>query len=71
MKQHKKTLLKKIHKGDAQIGIIGLGYVGLPLAIAFAQKGFPTLGFDIDAQKIKILNKGKCYILHCKKFNVK
>lgn len=71
MKQHKKTLLKKIHKGDAQIGIIGLGYVGLPLAIAFAEKGFPTLGFDIDAQKIKILNKGKCYILHLDEHRVK
>ena len=46
------------------IGIIGLGYVGLPLAIRFSEVGFTTFGFDIDPNKIKKINKGKSYINH-------
>jgi UDP-N-acetyl-D-glucosamine dehydrogenase len=48
----------------ARIGVIGLGYVGLPLACLFAEKGFPTTGFDIDAAKVKALNAGRSYIRH-------
>ncbi|HEU4826878.1 MAG TPA: nucleotide sugar dehydrogenase [Dongiaceae bacterium] len=48
----------------ARIGVIGLGYVGLPLACLFAEKGFPTTGFDIDAAKVKALNAGRSYIKH-------
>jgi UDP-N-acetyl-D-glucosamine dehydrogenase len=57
-------LLKKIKDKRAVIGIIGLGYVGLPLALEYAIKGFKTIGFDIDERKIPILNSGKSYIKH-------
>ena len=49
---------------NATIGIIGLGYVGLPLAIRFAEVGFKVIGFDIDERKVKMLNNGKSYIKH-------
>ncbi|KAB2839963.1 MAG: nucleotide sugar dehydrogenase, partial [Melioribacteraceae bacterium] len=58
------TLIKKFHSHTAVIGIIGLGYVGLPLALAFAAKGFNVIGFDIDEKKIPLLNAGKSYIKH-------
>lgn len=47
-----------------KVGIVGLGYVGLPLLLAFGQKGFSVMGFDIDAKKIDSLNAGKSYIHH-------
>ncbi len=46
------------------IGILGLGYVGLPLALRFAEAGFKVIGFDIDADKVQQLNLGKSYIKH-------
>jgi UDP-N-acetyl-D-glucosamine dehydrogenase len=46
------------------IGIIGLGYVGLPLSLQFARTGSTVLGFDIDPEKIKSLAAGESYILH-------
>ena len=49
----KKELLHKINTKKAKIGIIGLGYVGLPLAINFAKNNFLTNGFDNDLKKIK------------------
>src|SRR5262245_21957751 len=49
---------------SAKVGIIGLGYVGLPLACLFAEKGFPTTGFDIDTPKVTALNAGRSYIKH-------
>jgi UDP-N-acetyl-D-glucosamine dehydrogenase len=55
-------LLGKIKSKTARIGIIGLGYVGLPLAIEFARAGFHVRGFDIDPQKIEVLKGGKSYI---------
>jgi len=54
--------LIKSHK--AHIGIIGMGYVGLPLAKVFSHNGFPVTGFDIDPVKIKALTQGKSYIKH-------
>jgi UDP-N-acetyl-D-glucosamine dehydrogenase len=57
-------LLSRIEKRSARVGIIGLGYVGLPLARAFSAKGFPVLGFDIDAKKVDRLNAGESYIGH-------
>jgi UDP-N-acetyl-D-glucosamine dehydrogenase len=57
-------LKDKILNKTAHIGIIGLGYVGLPLGLAFAAKGFQVLGFDLDERKIKFLEKGKSYIKH-------
>jgi len=59
------NLLKdKISTKEAKIGIIGIGYVGLPLAIEFANKGFEVVGFDSDINKIEILSEGKSYIKH-------
>jgi UDP-N-acetyl-D-glucosamine dehydrogenase len=68
---HKNNLLKKINEGKAVVGIIGLGYVGLPLALAFTGNSFKVLGFDIDAKKIKMLEKGDCYISHIDSDKVK
>ena len=51
---------------ESKIGIIGLGYVGLPLVIRFSQEGFKVIGFDVDKSKIKSLNEGKSYIKHIK-----
>jgi UDP-N-acetyl-D-glucosamine dehydrogenase len=58
------TLLDKIAAKQAVVGICGLGYVGLPLALAFCQKGFPVLGFDIDRRKIDAIERGESYIKH-------
>lgn len=57
-------LIEKIKSKKANIGIIGLGYVGLPLVIEFCKAGFHVTGFDIDKEKIKLLKKGKSYIKH-------
>ena len=64
-------LLKRIENKTAVIGIIGLGYVGLPLALEYATRGFKTIGFDIDERKIPILNSGKSYIKHIKADKIK
>ncbi|MGL6073058.1 MAG: nucleotide sugar dehydrogenase [Fimbriiglobus sp.] len=56
------SLLARIQSKNARIGIIGLGYVGLPLARAFSSAGFGVLGFDIDAVKVRKLNAGHSYI---------
>ena len=58
------TLKQKIHDKSAVIGIIGLGYVGLPLARAFHEAGFPVLGFDVDPKKCELLNAGENYLKH-------
>lgn len=55
-------LLETISARTARAGVIGLGYVGLPLATAIARNGFPTTGFDIDPQKVQMLNAGTSYI---------
>lgn len=60
----KEQLLQKISSKNAVIGVIGLGYVGLPLSLLFAAKGFNTIGFDVDERKIPILMDGKSYIKH-------
>jgi len=58
------SLLAKIEARNACIGIIGLGYVGLPLALAFAARGFKVLGFDSDESKVVKLKRGESYIGH-------
>jgi UDP-N-acetyl-D-glucosamine dehydrogenase len=58
------TLLRRIDTHEVYIGIIGQGYVGVPLALTFADKGFRVLGFDVDAEKVAALNRGECYIRH-------
>jgi UDP-N-acetyl-D-glucosamine dehydrogenase len=57
-------LLAKISDRTAVIGIIGMGYVGLPLALTFSEKGFRVLGFDVDSSKIDALRLGVSYIKH-------
>lgn len=57
-------LLTKINENKAIIGVVGLGYVGLPLLMEFVEEGFQTIGFDIDAKKVDALNAGKSYIKH-------
>ena len=64
-------LLELINDQKAKIGVIGLGYVGLPLAIEFSLKEFDTTGFDIDNKKIEFINKGKSYIKHIKEDKIK
>lgn len=59
-----KKFIKKIKDKKAIVGVIGLGYVGLPLVIEFAKKGFTVYGFDIDQRKIDMLSAGKSYIKH-------
>jgi UDP-N-acetyl-D-glucosamine dehydrogenase len=60
----KNELLQKIEDKTAVIGVIGLGYVGLPLLNCFVEKGFHTIGFDVDENKITALQEGKSYIKH-------
>jgi UDP-N-acetyl-D-mannosaminuronate dehydrogenase len=58
----KQELLEKIAARSARIGIIGLGYVGLPLAVEFARAGFHSIGFEVDPAKADDINHGKSYI---------
>jgi UDP-N-acetyl-D-glucosamine dehydrogenase len=60
----KNKMLESIHNREAVVGIIGLGYVGLPLAIQFGKQGFKVLGFDLDTRKIDRLLHGESYIKH-------
>jgi UDP-N-acetyl-D-glucosamine dehydrogenase len=53
-----------IKNHQSTIGVIGLGYIGLPLAIRFAEEGFKTIGFEIEKEKVDMLNIGKSYIKH-------
>lgn len=64
-------LIKSITDKKAKIAIIGLGYVGLPLVIEFAKKGFSVTGFDVDVKKVNSLNKGKSYIDHIESSSLK
>lgn len=59
---HKQTILQKIQSNTEIIGIIGLGYVGLPLAVNFAEAGIKTLGFDKNSEKVDLVNNGNSYI---------
>jgi len=56
------ALLKKLQDKRARIGVVGLGYVGLPLALRFSEAGFPVTGLDIDSDKVQALNGGRSYI---------
>lgn len=57
-------LQQKIADRTARVGIVGLGYVGLPLALTFAERGFPVVGFDVDRSKVEALEAGRNYIKH-------
>lgn len=57
-------ILKKFNERKAKIGVVGLGYVGLPLTKEFINAGFNVLGLDVDMEKIKKLKKSQSYIKH-------
>jgi UDP-N-acetyl-D-glucosamine dehydrogenase len=61
---YKDLLIEKIDSKSAAIGIIGLGYIGLPLVIRFSEEGFRVIGFDIDETKVQKLNNNESYIRH-------
>ncbi len=58
----KELLLEKIEKRDIVVGVVGLGYVGLPLAVEKAKAGFKTIGFDVNADKVRLVNEKHNYI---------
>ena len=58
----KQLLLNKIAKKEIVVGVVGLGYVGLPLAVEKAKAGFKTIGFDVQEEKVKLVNQGHNYI---------
>ncbi len=64
MREKEITLLERIRAREARVGVVGLGYVGLPLAMAFAEAGFPVTGLDVDEGKIDLLTRGKSYFRH-------
>ena len=57
-----KDLGQRIERREAVIGVVGLGYVGLPLAVEFAKAGYVVTGFDLDAKKVDALAEGNSYI---------
>tara|TARA_B110000438_G_scaffold234431_1_gene230835 strand:- start:5953 stop:7284 length:1332 start_codon:yes stop_codon:yes gene_type:complete len=64
------NLKSRIKNHKSTIGVIGLGYVGLPLTIRFSEEGFKTIGFDIDHEKVIMLNDGRSYIKHIKEADI-
>jgi UDP-N-acetyl-D-glucosamine dehydrogenase len=58
------ALLERIRTRKAVVGIVGQGYVGLPLALVFNEAGFPVIGLDLDTKKVDALNRGESYIKH-------
>jgi UDP-N-acetyl-D-glucosamine dehydrogenase len=67
----KEQLKQKISDKTACVGVIGLGYVGLPLIIEFALKDYPTIGFEVDAKKVETLNQGLSHIVDVPSENVR
>ena len=56
------SLIEKLKNHEATIGVIGLGYVGLPLLVEFARAGFDAVGIDVDQSKVSEVNAGRSYI---------
>lgn len=65
------SLQDKISNKEAKVGIIGLGYVGLPLAVEFASKGFSVAGIDTNPERVSKINKGESYVLDVKNEEIK
>jgi UDP-N-acetyl-D-glucosamine dehydrogenase len=59
---HLETLKKKVDDRSARIGVVGLGYVGLPLSVEFAEAGFPVLGIDVDPVKVRNVRAGRSHV---------
>jgi UDP-N-acetyl-D-glucosamine dehydrogenase len=64
MSDHHAEFVRRIADRSATVGVIGLGYVGLPLALLFEESGFPVVGFDVDRKKPEALHRGESYIRH-------
>ena len=62
MSASQETLVRKLIDRSATVGVVGLGYVGLPLAVEFAKAGFSAIGFDIEPSKVAQINRGESYI---------
>jgi len=62
MTNHSETLRRKIETHQAQVGVVGLGYVGLPLVVEFAHSGFCVTGIDVQQSKVDAINRGESYI---------
>ncbi len=62
MNENTTALLDKIRSKKAKVCVVGLGYVGVPLAVASAQAGFGVIGVDVDKEKVSMINKGICYV---------
>lgn len=60
--QHKSALLTKLNARTATVGVVGLGYVGLPLAVEFAEAGYTVVGYDVSQPKVDMLNRGESYV---------
>jgi UDP-N-acetyl-D-glucosamine dehydrogenase len=71
MSDQRSGLLSKIEDRSARVGVIGLGYVGLPLALLFEERGFRVTGFDVDPRKPEALARGESYIRHIGKDRVR
>ena len=61
---HSQQLIDRLTNGTATIGVVGLGYVGLPLVLRYCEKGYKTIGFDVDARKVEKLGQAQSYIEH-------
>jgi len=62
MLNYKMNLIEKLQNKSAKLGVVGLGYVGLPLAVEKAKAGYEVIGFDIQDEKVNMVNEGKNYI---------
>ena len=62
MSEHARSLAKKIRSREARIGVIGLGYVGLPLSVEFATAGFRVTGIDVDRAKVQGIRAGRSHV---------
>src|SRR5699024_10086715 len=62
LNENAKKLLNKIDKREAVVGVVGLGYVGLPLAVEKAKAGYTVIGFDVQASRVDAVNAGENYI---------
>ena len=66
-----KKLVEKLKRRQAVIGIVGLGYVGLPLLLSYCKAGYQVVGFDVDVKKVRNLKAGKSYIKHISDSDIK
>ena len=63
-------IVSKLKSKSAVIGILGMGYVGLPLMLRFTEVGYKVIGFDIDKSKVDYINSGQSYIEHISKKSI-